>query len=483
MAHWYLLSDEAGMQVWRKQHANMQQHAFYPADDAGITSFRFFLNTHARDRFSWLFETAQETVHHERLPAIARKLATRVLNRRLLQRFATATYRMSILQQPFLTADHQWLGQLLVLEEEGGLAPWAALIQASAIQVDTMQSVFGVMARPKLPVPVPSHRHAVWVVMENRYLRVLVYSDAGLLLIRKLPASLVQEHTKLGKEIQKTCDFAFQQAGIATIADDVPVLVSLESVRAAESRFVFEQLGWQIDDRPTTGLTPLMLHALADLQNEPGFLPDVAKQMRKHKQVKQQLWCAAAALLLVLLLVSGFVYQRSHVKRYEQTRLEHDYARLLTQPESKIALLAPDNVDVAQAQAVVQTARLLAQWPEPADILTRLSQGIAAFPSIRLDEINWQLGVADKLHTWPPQQMSLVLQGHFVDVASDLTAHNAQVVGLQSALSRLFPQTSILILKWPVDTGSTVEISNEALHGDTANRFSMQLNHPLISRK
>lgn len=431
---------------------------------ASLRQFESHLDRYPHDRYFVITDTQAEAYQAETVPQVSRRDLKLLLNRKLEQRYRSTDYRAVVPHRARPYAFIRNLARrrsrtttriLYALINPETLAPWLGALERRALNVRGLYSLGALMPALIRDLNIPSGADALVVMRTAAGYRHAFVSPSGLRFSRLCVHSNSAD-SQVAQEIEKTLQYltmtrlwgvdgrhralhisvidAEPSSSVLNVPSDNPLIVQPVQIRPRD-------------------LKPLGPANLLDAANSAWLLFNRAA-LRSHG-----LGCAASLTLqdagrraiyrtaalgataAIALLSVGYVAFTEAATRESAAHAstgEMIAAHLDATAKDSERMTPTADLDAEQLRATVQTRdRLLMRNIDAAGLMQAIAAGLAPFPDLDIDLLEWSYAPAAGAAPGPaPPGSILVRVGGHIHAHLHKAASNAAVAGLAAAIGR-----------------------------------------------
>jgi hypothetical protein len=429
---------------------------------ASLQQFESHLDRYPHDQYFVITDTQAEAYQAETVPQVSRRDLKLLLNRKLEQRYRSTDYRAVVPHRARRYAFIRNLARrrsrtttriLYALINPETLAPWLGALERRALNVRGLYSLGALMPALIRDLNIPSGADALVVMRTAAGYRHAFVSPSGLRFSRLCVHSNSAD-SQVAQEIEKTLQYltmtrlwgvdgrhralhisvidAEPSSSVLNVPSDNPLIVQPVQIRPRD-------------------LKPLGPANLLDAANSAWLLFNRAA-LRSHG-----LGCAArltlqdagrraiyrtatlgatAAIALASVGYVAFTEAATRESAAHASTGEMIAAHLDATAKDSERLTPTADLDAEQLRATVQTRdRLLMRNIDAAGLMQAIAAGLAPFPDLDIDLLEWSYAPAAGAAPAPPGSILVRVGGH-IHAHLHKAESNAAVAGLAAAIGR-----------------------------------------------
>lgn len=482
----------------------------FAADAAGLAAFAAYLGHHRGSIFTLLADLPEEGFQLEEIPHSSGKDRAAIVRRKLGQYFYGTPFALALSQGRLKTGRRDERLLLMALTQPQHLDPWLDVLRATQSILAGIHSL-PQLVRHLLPTDAPAQQ--LIITRTRGGLRQTYFADRQLRFSRLTPLatgsteeSAIAAALEAGKMHQYLASQRLIERGkpLATRVLVHPAQVSAMRERCRDNpelRFEFADL---LQETKRLGLSSpcadsraesLFCHLLERKPPAEQFAPPAERAYHRLWKTRFALKAVSALVFVGALLFAAhrgleIMELREDIERIgQQTQLDqrHYDDTLRALPKIPISI---DNL----RDLITRYEQVAKRAPGPAPLLAQLSQSLDAYPSIALEQVEWEIaekidagapgaapGNAPGTPPLPPDMaagpyaQATVTARLPVAMSGDQRGQINLVAGFVKHLG-LAPETLVVVLQPPVDTqsGKTLKSGDETGIQE-APRFSFRL--------
>lgn len=499
-----LFLDTAGLSAWHITGNAVEEEGAFVADEAGLAAFADYLRARAGSLFMLLVDLPEEGFHTEEIPASRGRDRAAIVKRKLGQHYYGTPFSLAVSQGRSRQGRRDERLLLMALTAPQMLEPWLGTLRSNRAILAGIYSVPQLMHH-LLPASAPAQ--VLLISQGSAGLRQTYFADRQLRFSRLTPLvtgsaeeAAIAAVLEAGKMHQYLASQRLIERNrpLATRILAHPSRVAAMRERCRSNReldFEFVDLLQEVKRHGLRSChgnicaVPLLCHLLGRKTPAEQFAPPAERQYFRLWQTRFALVGASAVVLAAGLLFAarqGLESWRMESEIDEisqQTRLDRQRYDAALQTLPRVPLSTDD------LRALVDRYdRVSKRAVGPAPLLIQLSRTLDAFPSIAIDQLEWE--VIEQLPPAPASGASVALPPHMAGgpyaVATVVARLPLGLVGDHRGQLNLVadfakhlnqaPDSLAIILSPPVDTqsGKTLKSSDTASTPE-APRFSFRL--------
>lgn len=396
------------MAVYHWSGGQLLDPLWFGADEDGLTEFALYLSHSPHDPVYMLVDVVEEEFREETIPHVVGTDRRAIIRTRLNRLFRDPTYSYAVVQgrESEGRRDDQVLFTALIRPDL--LSPWIGQIAKHKVPLAGIYSLPVVSEQLIKRMPVESD-HALLVTMQSTGgLRQTFFNQKRIKLSRLaiLPPGETPGHASyvLG-EIEKIRRYL---NSLRQLPHDSPLDVyvvgngrllgditrqSPDSLTTRHHLFDLEEVAEMVGIKAPYGSEysdKIFAHVLAKKRPPNQYAP--ANQTRHHTMYRARVGLIAASILLVVasLFVSATNMVDGVVSRMETTSAKQQtefYDQRWEIARARMPKIPAEPVDIKNA--VEMAGQLRAYKTSPLAMVATLSEGLAEFPNITLESIEW----------------------------------------------------------------------------------------------
>ena len=498
----FLTSD--GLSVYQWRYRKVLEPLVFTADEAGLTQFSRYLDQAPQLPAYLLVDLVDEEFRPETIPHVFGSDRRALLRNRRVRLFRDARFANSIFQGRDAAGRRDDQVLFTALSRPGLLTPWLEQIFRSKVALAGITSV---------PILSQSLQKRVTGDSEQALL-VTLHSRAGLRQTyfqkRHLKVSRLSVTPRVGAdrygffiltEIEKTSRYL---SSLRLISADRPLdvyILSHGGVLDDLERQVTDTIGTRhhlidiADVASRVGVKGRLGTAYADdlfahllMCESPRNYYAPAEDTRYYRlsRARNGLLAASALLLVGSIGWSGFAFLEGAIAKQETVAFDRQiefYEERVRLANERLPALPSNPNDIRNA--VDAANRLIEYKASPLDMMVVLSQGLARYANLQIDQIDWESNTnPDSMVGVRPSsgEVSANTSGGYYQIArvrgqvapfnGDFRAAVEQVNRFVDALSRIESVQDVTVIEAPLNLGSQQRLAGTAGVGaaeDTAN--------------
>jgi hypothetical protein len=395
--------------VYEWRHGEPVGSSFFPADDQGLADFSRYLGDTRDVPAFFLVDVVEEEYRRDTLPHVYGRDRRQLIQHRSTRLFRDTPYWHIVFQGRERDGRRDDRVLYTAVSSPGLLRPWLGLVQQHRVPLGGIYSL-PLLTRALLPMLAAERGNALVVSLQSAgSLRQSFFQDGKLKLSRlaHLPVAdgpgltdaIVDEVEKLRRYLN-SLRLVPREEGL-----DVYVLVNPDALEGDRDDFAntaltryhivdCAQLAQRLGmEWPASLGFADSLFALLLIRTRPRNHYGSSADIRYYTLWRARLAMLAASILMLVgsvawsavMVAEGLSYQeRSQYARQEAAfyRARYEQAR---------AALPPSPLEPGQLKAVVEAAeRLTRDRPFPSQAMRVLSEGLAFYPELRVDHLEWR---------------------------------------------------------------------------------------------
>jgi hypothetical protein len=394
--------------VWKRNQALDCQ--IFPLNDAGRLAFSRHVAELPSPPTYLLTELVEEDFRADTIPHVVGRYRKAILDRKLSQIFRATPYRLGLVQGREQEGRHDDRVLYTAITNPDLIRPWIDLL------TELGAPLAGVYSAPLLSTELlrmlkVNAEHVLLVSVEaGGGLRQSYFQQGHIKFSRMTPVSEIRREELAGfmaDEVGKTWQYldslryftranALQVIVLAHADDQARIIAARPPISQVHYNTInIQHAAMRIgltDELTSSDATPIFIQLLGRHAPRGQFATrDETRGMRTWQQ-RHGLYMASAAVLFVSALWSGWNVYEASGQQKQIERIEAQTKMLTQQQMAALQSRPPTAVSPAvMRDSVTLYEALIKTSPSPTQVMRELSQVLALFPAVRVQQIAWGL--------------------------------------------------------------------------------------------